>query len=51
LYYDVSKTPESVLAKVRKTYLAKPEFNAEEIGKKSQAAKCLCVWAMSVSKF
>jgi hypothetical protein len=51
LFYDVSKTPETVLSKVRKQFLSKPEFNSEEVGKKSQAAKCLCVWAISVSKF
>ena len=51
LFYDVSKTPESVLAKVRNTYLKIPDFNPESVGNKSQAAKCLCVWALSVSKF
>lgn len=51
LYYDVSKTPESVLTKVRNNYLKLKEFDPEEVGKKSSAAKCLCIWALSVSKF
>jgi len=51
LNYDVSKTPESVLAKVRKQYLSLAEFEPVYVGKNSQAAKCLCVWALSVSKF
>jgi len=51
LTYDVSKTPESVLAKVRKNYLALPEFDPADVGKKSMAAKTLCIWCLSVSKF
>lgn len=51
LHYDVSKTSESILSKVRKNYLAKKEFDPEDVGKKSSAAKCLCVWALSCSKF
>ena len=51
LTYDVSKTPESVLSKVRTKYLKLKEFDPEEVGKKSSAAKCLCMWALSVSKF
>mmetsp|Transcript_43965 Transcript_43965/g.42564 ORF Transcript_43965/g.42564 Transcript_43965/m.42564 type:complete len:83 (+) Transcript_43965:3537-3785(+) len=51
LSYNVSNTPESVLAKVRKNYLSKKEFDPEDVGKKSSAAKCLCIWAISVSKF
>jgi hypothetical protein len=38
LSYDVSKTPESTLAKVRNTYLKLPEFDPIEVGKKSSAA-------------
>ena len=51
LYYDVSKTPESVLNKVRNNYLKLKEFDPEDVGKKSLAAKCLCVWSLSVSKY
>ena len=51
LTYDVSKTPESVLAKVRKQWLALPEFDPADVGKKSLAAKTLCIWCLSVSKF
>jgi len=35
LTYDVSKTPESVLAKVRKSHLNLPEFNPADVGKQS----------------
>ena len=42
LTYDVNKTPEKVLANVRKNYLAQKDFDPEDVGKKSQAAKCLC---------
>jgi hypothetical protein len=28
-----------------------PEFNPADVGKQSQAAKVLCSWALSVSKF
>lgn len=51
LNYNVSNTPESVLAKVRKTYLSLKEFEPEDVGKKSSAAKCMCTWCISVSKF
>lgn len=51
LVYDVSKTPESVLKKVRDKYLKLKEFEPESVGSKSQAAKCLCIWCISVSKF
>lgn len=51
LNYDVSKTPESVLTKVRTKYLKLKEFDPEDVGKKSSAAKCLCMWCISVSKF
>jgi hypothetical protein len=49
--YDVSKTPESVLTKVRNQYLKQKDFDPEDVGRKSSAAKCLCLWALSVSKF
>jgi len=51
LTYNVSNTPESVLNKVRKNYLAKKEFDPEDVGKKSSAAKSLCIWCIAVSKF
>jgi len=51
LTYDVSKTSEATLAKVRKNYLTLPEFEPGDVGKKSLAAKCLCIWALSVSRF
>lgn len=51
LTYDVSKTPESVLTKVRKNYLSLAEFEPGDVGKKSVAAKCLCIWCISVSRF
>jgi dynein heavy chain len=35
LDYDVSKTPESTLTKVRNTYLKLPDFDPVEVGKKS----------------
>lgn len=49
--YDVSKTPESWLTKVRKNYLSLAEFTPEDVGKKSLAAKTLAIWVISVSKF
>jgi dynein heavy chain len=51
LTYDVSKTSEAVLAKVRKNYLSLTEFDPVDVGKKSGAAKVLCIWCLSVSKF
>jgi hypothetical protein len=51
LNYDVSKTPENVLTKVRNNYLKLKEFDPVDVGAKSSAAKCLCVWSLSVSKF
>jgi len=51
LKYDVSKTPESVLNKVRNNYLKLKDFDPEDIGKKSSAAKCLCIWVISCNKF
>jgi len=51
LTYDVSKTSEAVLAKVRKNYLSLTEFEPNDVGTKSKAAKVLCIWCLSVSKF
>jgi len=51
LTYDVSKTAESVLTKVRKNYLSLAEFEPNDVGSKSKAAKVLCIWCLSVSKF
>jgi dynein heavy chain len=49
--YDVSKTSEKVLEKVRKQYLARPEFDPKIIEKASVAAKVICIWCNAVSKF
>mgnify|MGYP000603107877 CR=1 FL=1 len=51
LDYDVQKTSEAVLNKLRNGYLKNPEFNPQEVGSKSQAAKALCIWCISTDKF
>jgi hypothetical protein len=38
LTYDVLKTPEIVLSKVRKNHLSLTEFDPTDVGKKSAAA-------------
>ncbi|MBK8156900.1 MAG: hypothetical protein IPK55_13380 [Streptococcus sp.] len=42
--FDVSKTPEALLNKIRKNYLAKKQFSIEEVGKKSLAAQGIAIW-------
>jgi dynein heavy chain, axonemal len=49
--YDVSKTSEKILEKVRKQYLSRPEFDPKIIEKASVAAKVICIWCGAVSKF
>lgn len=50
-YYDVSKTPEALLNKIRKNYLAKKQFNIEEVGKKSLAAQGIATWLKACSNY
>lgn len=49
--YDVSKTPEKWLERVRKNYLAKKEFDPEDVGKKSLAAKSMCMWVKALNNY
>jgi dynein heavy chain len=49
--YDVSKTPEKLLEKVRNNYIAKKEFDSEDVGKKSVAAKSMCIWVRALDKY
>ena len=50
-YYDVSKTPEALLNKIRKNYLSKKTFNVEEVIKKSQAAGGIAKWLKACSNY
>ena len=49
--YNVAKTPEKVLEKVRNNYISKPEFDPEDVGKKSVAAKSMCIWARALNNY
>ena len=49
--YDVSKTPEKWLENVRKNYLSKKEFDPEDVGKKSLAAKSMCLWVKALNNY
>jgi len=49
--YDVTKTPEKWLERVRKNYLAKKEFDPEDVGKKSFAAKSMCMWVKALNNY
>jgi len=49
--YKVEEKPEALLNKIRKKYLSDPDFEPEGVGKISGAAKSLCLWAISVSKY
>ena len=49
--YKVEDKPESLLTKIRKKYLNDADFEPEGVGKISGAAKSLCIWAISVSKY
>jgi len=50
-FYDVSKTPEALLNKIRKNYLSKKSFNIEEVGKKSLAAQGIAIWLKACSNY
>lgn len=49
--YDVSKTPERTLDKVRNNYIQKKEFDPEDVGKKSVAAKTMCIWVRALNNY
>ena len=51
LKYEVIKCEEKLLTKLRKNWLSLKEFDPEDVGKKSMAAKSLCVWCIASSKF
>ena len=49
--FDVSKTPEALLNKIWKNYLAKKQFSIEEVGKKSLAAQGIAIWLWALSNY
>ncbi|OMJ74343.1 hypothetical protein SteCoe_26764 [Stentor coeruleus] len=48
--YNKDDIPKSILRKL-KHYLTKPEYEPEQIGTKSQAAKSLCTWSLAMNQY
>lgn len=49
--YNVSKTSESVFARLRAQYLRKKEFDAKSVERVNFAAMNMCVWVMALNNF
>ena len=49
--FDVSTVKESLIQKIRKDYLAKPEFNIAAVTKISTPAGCMCTWIIALSSY
>ena len=49
--YKVMEAPEALFTKVSKNYLSKPEFNINDIKKKSVAASYMAMWVMAVIRY
>ena len=49
--FDISKCDEKKIAKVRKDYFNKPEFNPAAMSKISVPAGAMCTWVMALSSY
>ena len=49
--FDVSTVKESVINKVRKEYLSKPDFNPTTVTRLSESAGALCTWIIALSNY
>ncbi len=49
--YKVMEAPEDLFKKVRNNYLSKPEFDINDIKKKSVAASYMAMWVMAVNRY
>ena len=49
--FDVSTVKESVINKVRKEYLSKPDFNPTTVYRLSESAGALCTWIIALSNY
>lgn len=49
--YDVTKTSEGVLKKLRDKYIKQANFNPKDVRVKSEAAANLCEWVIAMSKY
>eukprot|EP00930_Biecheleria_cincta_P027502 TRINITY_DN19311_c0_g1_i1.p1 TRINITY_DN19311_c0_g1~~TRINITY_DN19311_c0_g1_i1.p1 ORF type:complete len:4103 (-),score=885.99 TRINITY_DN19311_c0_g1_i1:122-12430(-) len=48
--FDKDNIPDKVLKKLT-TYVTKPEYNPEAVGKQSSAAKSLCMWTFAMDSY
>ncbi|XP_076387685.1 dynein axonemal heavy chain 7 [Megachile rotundata] len=51
LNFDKDNIPDSVIEKIRKTYLTNPDFDPEKIKKVSTACEGLCRWVYAMSEY
>lgn len=49
--FDVSQVKESVIQKIRKEYLAKPDFNPATVSRLSVPAGAMCTWIIALSSY
>jgi dynein heavy chain len=49
--YDVTKTSEKILEKIRTQYLSKAEFDPTDVRKKSVAAASMCIWVKALNNY
>lgn len=51
LNFDKDNIPDNVIEKIRKVYLANPDFDPEKIKKVSTACEGLCRWVYAMSEY
>ena len=49
--FDVSTIKESLITKIRKEYLAKPEFNVKDMTRLSQPCGAMCTWVIALASY
>lgn len=49
--FDVSTVKESVIQKIRKEYLSKPDFNPATVTRLSVPAGAMCTWIIALSSY
>jgi dynein heavy chain 1 len=49
--FDVSTVKESLIQKIRKEYLSKPDFNQAAVSRLSVPAGAMCTWIIALSSY
>jgi dynein heavy chain len=49
--YDVMKTADALFNKIRTNYISKPDFEPNDVKKKSVAAASMCFWVRAINNY